>query len=170
MEFIEKLLNEFTAHDLCGEYKNMVLEAGNHKRKLIDIATDSNGCEYISENAVLLSNIMPLNELSDMFEPYSNGHYISHHRNNKGNGYDSMLICDLVGSIEVKTTLCMVLFSDVIVTVPKNEFVTIYASLNSNLKIEAKENAIVNVNLYDNSVCESIGCGKVNIQINKQER
>jgi len=169
MEFIERLLNEFSSHDLCGEYKDMVLDAGNHKRKLIDIATDSNGCEYISEHSVLLSNIMPLNELSSMFEPYANGRYISKHRNSKGNGYDSMLICDLVGSIEVKTTLCLVLFSDVTIIVPKNEFVTIYASLNSNLKIDAGKNAIVNVNLYDNSTCifDSDGV-KINLQQNKQ--
>lgn len=120
---------------LCASYSEKVDNAKS-KKQLLDVVLDSNGvsflCEMDSHGLAL-----PYETILKSFSSYVNGRYVSEHKNDKGNGYNSCIFCCYSDSdtIEINTTLTTLLGCSTDIYIKDNDFCKIYADKNCNLRI-----------------------------------
>ena len=125
---------------LCGNYNDKTLSA-HSKKQLMDIVLDANGSSYLQEMSAKGYGL-PYEFICNSFASYINGRYVAEYKNEKGNGYTSMLYCCFSGEkINVDTTLCSVLGYTGRIVVTKNNFAKIYLDKNCNVQIQLQDGA-----------------------------
>lgn len=140
MKTSEWLSNIIENGALCGNYTDKVNEAKS-KLQLFRLCCDANGANFLIE---MQEKGMPLpyETITKEFASYINGRYVAEYKNEKGNGYDSMLFCCFSGEkINVDTTLCSVLGYTGRIVVTKNNFAKIYLDKNCNVTIALEDGA-----------------------------
>lgn len=120
------------AMGLCGKYNEKWADATTQK-ELVDLATDINGADFLCASVAKgwgLSRDFLLQNFGD----YINGRYVSAHGEKKDYTSEVFIGCD--GEIRARTTIIIVLYSDVTVYVPKNHACRIFAAGNTNIGIQ----------------------------------
>lgn len=136
-----KELREFKEHakekGACDAYLEKWDKCGS-KKQLIDLALSAQGMDYLSTS---ISEGWGLNStyISNTFRKYINGEYIF--RNEKG--YDSMMFCNFIGSIEAVTTGILIIDSNIFIEVPKGHICEIYACGNNSIHISGQGEAVL---------------------------
>lgn len=107
--------------NLCKDYHDRWNNAKEIK-DIIDIVTDANGADFICASA---ANGWGCSKdyITTLAKGYINGEYISRHK-----GYTSSLYCGAEGKITARTTIIIVLHSNVTIEIPENECVMVYAA------------------------------------------
>lgn len=137
---ILELKRKSLAMGLCGEYKDKWTNATTPK-DLVNMAADINGADFLCSSVAKgwgLSKDFLLNN----FVGHINGDYVAKCGNN--NGYTSEIYVGHKGDITVRTTILIVLYSDVTIHVPINHVCRILAAGNTNISVEC------------NGVCEFV--------------
>jgi hypothetical protein len=125
---------------LCENYNSKAMSA-HSKKQLMDIVLDANGSSYLQEISAKGYGL-PYEFICSSFVSYINGRYVAEYKNEKGNGYNSMLFCCFSGEkINVNTTLCSVLGYTGRIVVTKNNFAKIYLDKNCDVQIELQDGA-----------------------------
>ena len=136
-EWIENIIENGA---LCGNYTDKVNDAKS-KLQLFRLCCDSNGANFLMEMQEK-GLPLPYETITTDFDSYINGRYVAEYKNEKGNGYDSMLFCCFSGEkINVDTTLCSVLGYTGRVVIAKNNFAKIYLDKNCDVQIELQDGA-----------------------------
>ncbi len=136
-EWIENIIKNGA---LCGNYTDKV-NGARSKLQLFRLCCDSNGANFLME---MQEKGMPLpyETICKEFASYINGRYVAEYRNEKGNGYNSMLFCCFSGEkININTTLCSVLGCVGRIVIAKNNFAKIYIDKNCDVQIELQDGA-----------------------------
>lgn len=137
---ILELKRKALAMGLCGGYKGLWDKATNRK-ELADMALDINGADFLCASVSKgwgLSKGFLLNNFNGLI----NGNYVANCGN--GNGYTSEIYIGHKGNITARTTILIVLYSDVTIHVPINHVCRIFAAGNTNIFVEC------------NGVCEFV--------------
>lgn len=137
---ILELKRKSLAMGLCGEYKGKWDNSATPK-DLVDIAIDINGADFLCASVAKgwgLSKDFLLNNFNGLI----NGNYVANY--GKGNGYTSEIYIGHKGDVTVRTTILIVLYSDVTIHVPINHVCRIFAAGNTNVSVEC------------NGVCEFV--------------
>ena len=137
---ILELKRKALAMGLCGDYKGM-WDNSTTQKDLVDMAADINGADFLCASVAKGWGLTKDFLLSN-FNGLINGGYIA--KCGKDNGYTSEIYIGHNGDITVRTTILIVLYSDVIIHVPVNHVCRIFAAGNTNISVEC------------NGVCELI--------------
>ena len=139
MVMIQNWLNEIISKDLmCDEYVGKVNDVRS-KKQLMDYVLDAKGSEWFQEMQAKGCGL-PYEDITKSFASYINGRYVAEYKNEKGNGYNSVLFCCFSGEkINVNTTLCSVLGYTGRIVIAKNNFAKIYLDKNCDVQIELQE-------------------------------
>lgn len=140
MKTSEWLSNIIENGALCGNYTDKVNDAKS-KLQLFRLCCDSNGANFLMEMQEK-GMALPYETITKEFASYINGRYVAEYKNEKGNGYNSMLFCCFSGEkINVDTTLCSVLGYNGRIVVVKNNFAKIYLDKNCDVQIQLQDGA-----------------------------
>jgi hypothetical protein len=147
MTNLEEFRNNAIAKGLCQNYTNMWSD-DKSKLQLFKLACDANAVEFMaksySEGWGLSSEY-----ITDKFKAYINGKYICEYKNDKGNGYNSTILCKYEEEVfNVNTTLLCVLESDVQLKIDGYHICKIYIAGNSHIDIKLGEKSICYVYVY----------------------
>lgn len=129
---ILELKRKSLAMGLCGEYKDKWANATTPK-DLVNMAADVNGADFLCASVSKgwgLSKDFLLNNFNGLI----NGDYVAKCGNR--NGYTSEIYIGHKGDITVRTTILIVLYSDVVVHIPVNHVCRIFAAKNINVRVE----------------------------------
>lgn len=125
---------------LCDAY-TAKLCASHSKKQLMDLVLDANGVNFLMEMQEK-GLPLPYETICKDFGSYINGRYVAEYRNEKGNGYTSVLYCcHDRETIFVDTTLCSVLGYVGRIVIAKNNFAKIYLDKNCDAQIELQDGA-----------------------------
>ena len=126
---LEQFRMNATKEGICDRYAELWDDAKS-KRKLMDLALSVQGADFLCDGISKGWGIST-DELVRRFGRYLNGSYVYE----DSSGYSSMMYCNFVGSIDVETTLLLLIDSDVVLSVPDYMVVDVYASGETNLSI-----------------------------------
>lgn len=128
--------------NLCKDYHDR-WDSAQEIKDIIDIVTDANGADFICSSA---ANGWGCSKdyITTLAKGYINGEYISRHK-----GYTSSLYCGAEGKITARTTIIIVLHSNVTIEIPEDECVMVYAAESD---ISIVNNGVARVFNYGSSI------------------
>lgn len=133
---------------LCGDYKG-VWDKSTTQKDLVNIAADINGADFLCAS-VAKSWGLKKDYIRNNFKGLINGSYVA--RCGKDKGYTSEIYVVHKGDITVRTTILIVLYSDVTIHVPINHVCRIFSAGNTNIYVEC------------NGVCEFVNYSDNNMR------
>lgn len=133
---ILELKRKALAMGLCGEYKNKWSNATTTK-DLVNMAADINGADFLC-SSVAKGWGLAKDFLLNNFNGLINGDYVA--RCGNDNGYTSEIYIGHKGDITVRTTILIVLYSDVTIHVPINQVCRIFAAGNTKIDVQCNGN------------------------------
>ena len=107
---------------ICDRYAERWDSAGS-KKGLMDLALSSQGADFVCDGIAKGWGISA-EEISRRFGKYINGRYVYEDES----GYSSVMYCGYEGSIDVDTTLLVLIDSDVVLSIPDWHVCDVYAS------------------------------------------
>lgn len=137
---ILQLKRKAIAMGLCGDYKG-IWDKSTTQKDLVNMAADINGADFLCasvEKGWGLTKDFLINNFNGLI----NGFYVA--RCGNDNGYTSEIYVGHKCDITVRTTILIVLYSDVTIHVPTNHVCRIFAAGNTNISVEC------------NGVCEFV--------------
>ena len=114
---------------ICDRYAELWDRAGS-KRGLMDLALSAQGADFVCDGIAKGWGISA-DEIRRRFGKYINGRYVYEDES----GYSSVMYCGYEGSIDVESTLVVLIDSDVVLVVPDFCVVDIYATGNVSLSV-----------------------------------
>lgn len=114
---------------ICDRYAESWDRAGS-KRVLMDLALSAQGADFVCDGIAKGWGISSC-EIVKRFGKYINGRYVY----GDASGYSSVMYCGYEGSIDVETTLVVLIDSDVVLSVPDWHVCDVYASGSVSLSI-----------------------------------
>lgn len=129
---ILELKRKSLAMGLCGDYKGRWDNATTNK-DLVNIVSDINGADFLCASVAKGWGLCKEFMLDNIPE-YINGKYIARHGGR--NGYTSEIYVGHKGDITVRTTILIVLYSDVTIHVPINHVCRIFSAKNTFVRVK----------------------------------
>lgn len=129
---ILELKRKSLAMGLCGEYKGK-WDNSTAPKDLADIALDINGADFLC-SSVAKGWGLTKDFLLSNFNGLINGDYVA--KCGKENGYTSEIYIGHKGDITVRTTILIVLYSDVTIHVPINHVCRIFSAKNTFVRVK----------------------------------
>jgi hypothetical protein len=126
---LEKFRENARKEGMCDRYAVLWDECGS-KKGLMDLALTSQGIDFVCDGIAKGWGIS-VEEIERRFGRYINGAYV----HEDDDGYSSVMYCGYEGSIDVDTTLVVLIDSDVVLSVPDWLVCDIYASGKVNISI-----------------------------------
>ena len=126
---LEQFRENAQKEGICVRYAEMWDGCGS-KRGLMDIAMTSQGSDFLCDGIAKGWGIS-VDEIVRRFGRYINGSYVYEDES----GYSSVMYCKFVGTIDISTTMVVLLDCDVVLVVPDWMIVDVYASGETNLSI-----------------------------------
>lgn len=121
---------------LCGDYKG-VWDKSTTQKDLVNIAADINGADFLCAS-VAKSWGLTKDYIRNNFKGLINGSYVA--RCGKDKGYTSEIYVVHKGDITVRTTILIVLYSDVTIHVPINHVCRIFSAGNTKIDVQCDGN------------------------------
>lgn len=137
MKELQRFKEDAKLKGACCAYMEKWDKCGS-KKQLIDLALTAQGMDYLA-SAISQGWGLSSKYLSTTFRKYINGDYV--HRDEKG--YDSMMFCNFIGSVEVITTGMLVVDSKIFIEVPQGHICEIYATGENSISISGKGDVIL---------------------------
>ena len=126
---LEQFRENARKEDICDRYAVLWDSAGS-KRCLMDLALSAQGADFVCDGIAKGWGISS-GEIVKRFGKYINGRYVYEGEG----GYTSVMYCGYEGSIDVDTTLLVLIDSDVVLVVPDWMVCDVYASGNVSVSI-----------------------------------
>lgn len=114
---------------ICDRYAELWDNAGS-KRGLMDLALSAQGADFLCDGIAKGWGISA-DEIRRRFGKYINGRYMYEDES----GYSSVMFCGYEGSIDVESTLVVLIDSDVVLSIPDWHVCDVYASGNVSLSV-----------------------------------
>lgn len=171
---LKQFKNNAISRGLCSGYTDKWSDEKS-KKELFELACDANSVSYMAESISEGWGLSP-EFISEKFKAYINGKYICMYKNDKGNGYTSLMLCDFrEDSFNITTTLACILSSKTTLNIKPFHICRLYVSGNSEITINLGENSICFIYVYGNSVIhsckEDVLEGRVHIErVEKKEK
>ena len=126
---LEQFRENARGERICDRYAERWDSAGS-KRCLMDLALSAQGADFLCDGIAKGWGISA-DEIGRRFGKYINGRYVYEDEG----GYSSVMYCGYEGSIDVESTLVVLIDSDVVLFVPDWHVCDVYASGNVSLSI-----------------------------------
>ena len=107
---------------ICDRYAERWDNAGS-KKGLMDLALSAQGADFVCDGVAKGWGISS-GEIVKRFGKYINGRYVYEDES----GYSSVMYCGYEGSIDVESTLVVLIDSDVVLSIPDWHICDVYAS------------------------------------------
>lgn len=140
--------------NICLQYYDKIKKAKTKKR-IVDIAIDSNGCSFLCDMESK-NMLIPYSHITSIFSSFINGNYTSFH-GDKDRGYTSSIYCCYQGDIDVKSSLVTLLGCKANVYVKENSVVQIYADRNCEISVGCPSSSKAIVHYWGNREPEYSG-------------
>lgn len=158
---IKQFRENATKENLCSEYVHKWDACGSRKQ-YIDLALSTKGVDYLCDSIAKGWGISP-QYICNSFNAFINGRYIS-----LQNGYESEMYCQHKGEVKARTTVILVLESEIEIEVPKSYVCHIYVAGKSTVNVKGEGECILIC--YGDNI-ESKHEGNVRFKrINKRDR
>lgn len=131
-ELLKWVSDLYKSDNICLQYYDKIKKAKTKKR-IVDIAIDSNGCSFLCDMESK-NMLIPYSHITSIFSSFINGNYTSFH-GDKERCYTSAIYCKYDGNINAETTILTLLCCDCSVLVSNNNVIEVYADKNTDLYI-----------------------------------
>lgn len=122
MVSLEQFRENARSEGICDRYAVLWDSCGS-KKGLMDLALSAQGADFVCDGLVKGWGISS-DEIKRRFGKYINGRYVY----DDESGYSSVMYCGYEGSIDIESTLVVLIDSDVVMSVPDWHVCDIYAS------------------------------------------
>lgn len=154
---IKQFRENATKENLCNEYVQKWDACGSRKQ-YIDLALSSKGVDYLCNSIAKGWGVSP-QYICDNFHAFINGSYVS-----EQNGYDSEMYCRYKGVITVRTTVLIILESNIDVVVPDLHICNIYVAGKCNINVKGKGQCVLICYGDDivTNIANTVRCKRIN--------
>ena len=135
---------------LCAEYKNLWRQCGDNKKKLVDLVLSQQALPYFLTHCYQGKGLSK-EYILDEFKDYINGNYVGLDVDGVEGNYKTELYVAKKGEISVIDEILCIMWSNVLLSVPKCRASKIYVGCNSNATISCDGYNSLTIMLFDSS-------------------